>query len=104
MNIGQEILIKLKDEISEIDYNRYIKQLNFSTTQSKSNYAVYFAPNALIVSYIKRKFSDKIAHLFEVKTGTKTLVSIELKSTKKGKVAAKAQINPEKPQHSHFLR
>jgi chromosomal replication initiator protein len=100
MNIGQEILLKLKDEISEIDYNRYIKQLSFSTGQSKSNYAVYHAPNALIVNYIKRKFSDKIAHLFEVKTGTKTLVSIELKSTKKGKSAAKAQVNPEKTQHS----
>ncbi len=100
MNIGQEILLKLKDEISEIDYNRYIKQLSFSTGQSKSNYAVYHAPNALIVNYIKRKFSDKIAHLFEVKTGTKTLVSIELKSTKKGKSAAKTQINPEKTQHS----
>ena len=61
MNIGQEILLKLKDEISEIDYNRYIKQLNFSTSQSKSNYAVYHAPNALIANYIKRKFSDKIA-------------------------------------------
>ena len=79
MNIGQEILLKLKDEISEIDYNRYIKQLQFSTTLSKSNYAVYHAPNALIVNYIKRKFSEKIAHLFEVKTGTKTLVSIEVK-------------------------
>ena len=100
MNIGQEILLKLKDEISEIDYNRYIKQLSFSTGQSKSNYAVYHAPNALIVNYIKRKFSDKIAHLFEVKTGTKTLVSIELKSTKKGKSAAKVQFNPEKTQHS----
>ena len=100
MNIGQEILLKLKDEISEIDYNRYIKQLSFSTGQSKSNYAVYHAPNALIVNYIKRKFSDKIAHLFEVKTGTKTLVSIELKSTKKGKSAAKVQVNPEKTQHS----
>ncbi|MEN8146578.1 MAG: chromosomal replication initiator protein DnaA [Campylobacterota bacterium] len=100
MNIGQEILLKLKDEISEVDYNRYIKQLNFSTSQSKSNYAVYHAPNALIVNYIKRKFSDKIAHLFEVKTGTKTLVSIELKSTKKGKAATKTPANPEKTQHS----
>ena len=63
MNIGGEILMMLKDEVSEIDYNRYIKQLSFSTLQSKSNYAVYFAPNALIANYIKRKFSDKIAHL-----------------------------------------
>jgi chromosomal replication initiator protein len=100
MNIGGEILMMLKDEISEIDYNRYIKQLSFSTLQSKSNYAVYFAPNALIANYIKRKFSDKIAHLFEVKTGTKTLVSIELKSAKKGKVPQKIEQKNEKPQHS----
>ncbi|MBU1642118.1 chromosomal replication initiator protein DnaA, partial [bacterium] len=97
MNIGGEILMMLKDEISEIDYNRYIKQLSFSTLQSKSNYAVYFAPNALIANYIKRKFSDKIAHLFEVKTGTKTLVSIELKSAKKGKVPQKIEQKNEKP-------
>ena len=100
MNIGQEILLKLKDEISEIDYTRYIKQLKFSTTLSKSNYAVYHAPNALIVSYIKRKFSEKIAHLFEVKTGTKTLVSIEVKSTKKSNITLNPQATAEKPQHS----
>ncbi len=100
MNIGQEILLKLKDEISEIDYKRYIKQLQFSTSASKSNYAVYYAPNALIVNYIKRKFSEKIAHLFEVKTGTKTMVSIELKSGEKSNIVAKVAPSAEKVQHS----
>ena len=81
MNLGEEILLMLKDEISEIDYKRYIKQLKFSTKLSKSNHAIFHAPNALIANYINRKFADKIAHLFEVKSGRKPMVSIELKST-----------------------
>ncbi|MCJ7766272.1 MAG: chromosomal replication initiator protein DnaA [Thiovulaceae bacterium] len=100
MNIGGEILMMLKNEISEIDYSRYIKQLTFSTQHSKSNYALFFAPNALIANYIKRKFSDKIAHLFEVRTGTTTLVDIEAKSAKKTKAAQKVEQKIEKPQHS----
>ena len=87
MNIGQEVLESLKDEITEIEYKRYIKHLSYDEKNSTSDHAVYYAPNALVVNWIKNKYNAKIAHLFEVKTGSKVSVSITLKN---------AAVTPEK--------
>jgi len=81
VNIGQEILLQLKDEITEIEYKRYIKQLIYDEKKSSSDVAIFFAPNALITNWIKNKFTSKIEHLFEVKTSKKVNVRIGLKSS-----------------------
>jgi len=78
--IGKQVLDALKNEITEIDYNRYIKQLQYNETESKSNLAIFHAPNPLIANWIRTKFADKIAHLFEIKTGVRPSVSIVVKS------------------------
>ena len=80
MNIGQEVLLLLKEEISEIEYNRYIKQLVYDTKKSTNDLAVYYAPNDLISNWIKSKYREKISHLFEIKSGSKVTISISLKS------------------------
>ncbi len=80
MNIGQEVLLQLKDEITEIEYKRYIKQLSYDIKKSTADLAIYYAPNALVSNWIKNKYSQKIAHIFEVKTGVKVNISISLKS------------------------
>ncbi|MFA6188738.1 MAG: chromosomal replication initiator protein DnaA [Sulfuricurvum sp.] len=79
-NIGSMVIQMLKNEINEIDYTRYIKQLTFNEEESKSNLAVYNAPNLLIANWIRTKYADKISHLFEIKTGVKPSVSILVKS------------------------
>ncbi|QOP40207.1 chromosomal replication initiator protein DnaA [Sulfurimonas marina] len=92
MNIGQEVLEELKNEITELEYNRYIRHLDYDLKKSSSDLAVYYAQNALVVNWIKNKYTDKLAHLFEIKTGNKVTVSITLKSaktTKKAKTTAK---------------
>jgi len=81
VNIGQEILNRLKDEITEIEYKRYIRHLTYDSKRSSSDLAVFYAPNALVVNWIKNKYAQKIAHLFEVKTGNKVTVQITLKNT-----------------------
>lgn len=78
MNIGQEVLALLKEEISEIEYARYIKQLNYDEKKSSADMAIFHAPNALIANWIKSKYKEKIAHLFEVKSGMKVAVQIVL--------------------------
>ncbi|MBD3824404.1 MAG: chromosomal replication initiator protein DnaA [Epsilonproteobacteria bacterium] len=78
MNIGQEVLALLKEEISEIEYARYIKQLNYDEKKSSAHMALFHAPNALIANWIKSKYKEKIAHLFEVKSGMKVAVQIVL--------------------------
>ncbi|HQT37652.1 MAG: chromosomal replication initiation protein DnaA, partial [Campylobacterales bacterium 16-40-21] len=79
-NIGSMVIQMLKNEINEIDYTRYIKQLSFNEEESKSNLVVYNAPNLLIANWIQTKYADKISHLFEIKTGVKPTVSIRIKS------------------------
>lgn len=88
-NIGSVVIQMLKNEINEIDYTRYIKQLSFNEEESKSNLAVFNAPNLLIANWIRTKYADKISHLFEIKTGVKPSVSILAKSQ-----------NAVSPQHS----
>ncbi len=80
VNIGQEILENLKEEITESEYKRYIKQLYFDVKKSNADEAIFYAPNALVVNWIKNKYTDKIAHLFEIKSGHKVNVKITLKN------------------------
>ena len=100
MNIGQEVLEALKDEITEIEYKRYIRHLTYDTKKSTTDLAIFYAPNALVVNWIKNKYNDKIAHLFEVKTGSKVTVQITLKNTTERKKSKKA---PEVKQSSSLL-
>jgi len=81
--LGDQILDMLKDEITKIEYERYIKQLKFDDKQSKSNLAIYKAPNPLIANWIKTKYSKKIAQLFELKTGIRPKVEIVIKKESK---------------------
>lgn len=81
VNIGQEVLQALKEEISELEYNRYIKHLSYDAKRSTGDLAIFYAPNALVVNWIKNKYREKIAHLFEVKSGSKANVTITLKNS-----------------------
>ena len=98
MNIGQEVLELLKEEITEVQYNRYIKQLIYDAKKSTSDLAIFYAPNALVCNWIKSKYSEKIAHLFEVKNGSKVSVKVTLKSSTETRV--KKQKIEQKQQHS----
>jgi len=98
MNIGQEVLSLLKKEITEVEYNRYIKQLVYDAKKSTSDLAIFYAPNALVSNWIKSKYTEKISHLFEIKNGSKVSVKIALKNQiDKRKIKQTAQ---EKPKHS----
>jgi chromosomal replication initiator protein len=100
VNIGQAVLQLLKEEITEVEYNRYIKNLTYDTKKSTSDLAIFYAPNTLIANWIKSKYSSKIEHLFEVKNGTKVTVKITLKNSV-DKVETKQKV--EKKVHSHSL-
>jgi len=82
VNIGQEILKSLKEEITEVSYNRYIKQLIYDEKKSTSDLAIFYAPNKLVANWIKSKYKNQIEHLFEVKTDSKVTVNVTLKNSK----------------------
>ncbi|WP_345970179.1 MULTISPECIES: chromosomal replication initiator protein DnaA [Sulfurimonas] len=103
MTIGDTILEMLKEEISEVEYNRYVKQMSFLSKASRSDLAVFEVPNPLIASWIKNRYASKIAHLFEIKTGTGREVNIRVKKAKgvAGKSGPAATVAPsEGPKHS----
>ena len=81
MNIGNEVLEILKEEITEVEYKRYIQHLVYDEKNSTNDLAIYYAPNAIVINWIKNKYSEKIAHLFEIKSGIKARVQITLKNT-----------------------
>jgi len=78
--LADNVLELLKSEISELEYKRYIKQLKYHEKGSRSDHVIFIAPNILILNWVKTKYSNKIAHLFEVKTGKKPTVNIMLKN------------------------
>ncbi len=89
-NIGQQVLENLKREIPEIEYIRYVKQLSYNAEKSKKHKAVFVAPNALIANWNRTKYAQKLAHLFEIKTGVSPEIIIDttdnLSSRKKSSV------------------
>jgi len=78
MNIGNIVLKKLKQEISNSEWERYIKTLNYDENASRSNLAQFYAPNMLLAKWVKTKYQDKIAHLFEVESNIlpKVIISV----------------------------
>ncbi|WP_331774912.1 chromosomal replication initiator protein DnaA [Sulfurospirillum sp. 1612] len=78
--LADSVIRLLKDEISEQEYERYIKQLTFNEKESHSDQKIFEVPNILLLNWIKTKYSQKIAHLFEVKTGKKPEIKIIVKN------------------------
>ena len=95
MNIGQKILTILKEEITEVEYNRYIKHLTYDTKKSTTDTAIYYAPNTLVSNWIKNKYTSKIEYLFEVNSDMKVNVIITIKnSSDRRKTKVKEQPKP----------
>ncbi len=103
MTIGDTVLMMLKDEITENEYKRYIKQLSFSTEDSRSDLACFIAPNPLIANWIKSKYVEKLTHLFEIKTGNKTTVIIEVKNRRSKNQQAQPSMPPSSEKVKHSL-
>jgi len=83
MNIGNKVLKKLQQEISSKEWDRYIKALVYDETISRSNLAQFYVSNILVAKWIKTKYQDKIAHLFEVENNIRPNIIISIAKDKK---------------------
>ncbi|NLM99792.1 MAG: chromosomal replication initiator protein DnaA, partial [Campylobacteraceae bacterium] len=105
--LADSILLLLKDEIPLIDYERYISQLTYVESASRSDLVVFSAKNIIISNWVKTKYSSKIAHLFEVKTGVKPVVKIipeqNIKDSKKISKSIDISLLKEKQSKSTIL-
>jgi chromosomal replication initiator protein len=87
MSVGTKVLKKLQQEISNQEWERYIKPLSYDVKGSKSDIAQFYAPNLLIAKWIKTKYNKKISHLFELESGVKpeVIISVASKSKKRNR-------------------
>ena len=93
--LGDEILSLLKDEIPQIEYSRYIKQLRYDEEASRSDLALFYAPNPLIARWVKTRYGSKLSHLFEVKTGIRPTIEVEVRKNETVASKAPRSENPE---------
>ena len=102
MKAAQKVLEKLKDEIPNKEYERYIKSLVFDEKSSRDDIIIYTTNNILSAKWIKTKYSKKIAHLYEVETGIKAEVIIDTKD-KRSKVTTRGVEKKERSSSSTLL-
>ncbi len=87
--LGNQILKLLKQEIPQIEFERYIKQLHYDEEASRSDIAIFYAPNPIIAKWVSTRYAEKLSHLFELKTGVKPDIYIEAKNRKKSTTISK---------------
>lgn len=90
--IFDSILSRLKSIVSESEFQRYIKNIKYVENHSKSDLTVLEVANPFIASWIKTKYSEKIADLFELESGVRPKVEIRIKAKKGGKSRKKDAI------------
>lgn len=94
MNICEEVLKLLKEEITEVEYNRYIKHLTYDIKNSTSDLAIFYVPNVLVSNWIKSRYSAKLSHLFEVKNGSQVSIDVRIKSKQTDSSNHQAESSP----------
>ena len=80
------ILKELKKEITQEQYNRYIKNLVFDEENSQSDLKILLANNIFIANWVKRNYANKIALLFENETEIKPAIKIKVKEKQENKI------------------
>jgi chromosomal replication initiator protein len=74
----KEILSFLEQEATSVDYERYLKQLNYKKNSSNENLAVFEVSNKYIINWIKTKYTNQLKNAFETLNGTKPTIEIKI--------------------------
>jgi len=80
--IGNKVLKRFKQDISNEEWNRYIKHLKYDNKNSREDIAQFYAPNILVSKWIKTKYSKKLEHIFELENNTKPKIVISIASNR----------------------
>jgi chromosomal replication initiator protein len=74
----EKILTFLQTEVTTDDYDKFLKKLIYKKSYSNDELVVFEAPNKLIASFIKTKFSTILRNIFETKKGIKPIIEIRV--------------------------
>jgi len=78
MDLPQSILRDLKDDLSEIEYKRYISPLLYIKELSRDDFLTFKAPNIFIAKWVKSNYQELIAKAFNEKMGINPKIEIEV--------------------------
>lgn len=78
MNIGEEVLLKLKEEIDNNEYEKYIKKLKYSTKYSTDEIKYFISTNIYIAKWVTTKYQIKMAEIFEIINRVKPKIRIDI--------------------------
>ncbi len=76
---------KIKNELkseNQLNYNKFIKNLEFDEENSDSARLIIKAPNIFIANYVKRKYTKKILELYKKETGLEAAIEFITKEIK----------------------
>ena len=79
----QDFLKQLQSEVNKIDFDRYLKQLNFKKISSSEELAVFDVPNKFIANWIKTKYIDQIQTTFNNLNKSNSQVEIRVVGERK---------------------
>jgi len=75
---SKDILTHLQNEVSQSDFDRYLKQLIFKKSSSSDELVVFEVQNKFIANYIKTKFNTTLQEIFEKHTNKKPTIEIKI--------------------------
>ena len=76
---------KIKNELKSenpVNYNKFIKNLEFDEENSDSAKLIIKAPNIFIANYVKRKYTKKIMDIYKKETGLEAVIKFITKEIK----------------------
>lgn len=79
----KDILSALKNEVSQNDFDRYLKQLVYKKASSSNELAVFEVQNKFIANFIKTKFTTIIEDIFENNLNIRPSVEIKITGEKR---------------------
>jgi chromosomal replication initiator protein len=96
LNLFEKIKETLKSE-NPVNYNKFIKNLEFDEKNSTSTNLIIKAPNIFIANFVKRKYLKKIEEIYEKETGIKPQINIITKEINYKPVKIEEIIQPSTP-------
>ncbi|WP_394909048.1 chromosomal replication initiator protein DnaA [uncultured Helicobacter sp.] len=104
MNIN-DILNQLKNEISQYEYDTYLKLLEFDESASREDLLVFYTPNSFVTNWIEIHYLDKLKSCAQEIIGIPPKIHIKIKkpmSNVKSLKNNKNLKNSESSQQSHI--
>ena len=79
----KDILLELEKEVSQNEYNRYLKQLVYKKASSNDQVAIFEVQNKFIANFIKTKYTSLLEDIFEKNENYKPEIVIRIVGDKK---------------------